>query len=547
MATVVKRGRGRPRKGSQPPPKKQEVSLSSATGQFYDTPTPLSSLGSNHALQTPEVKAFLFNGMSTRYKAKLMEADRFYTSMFNPDAQELQCNELNPSPKIPDCKQTVISQDEFYSKVPLSSSIQLALDTEKTMNVTAGSSLPFPANEAVRYGRIINSGGLPLATVWDPEPVDGGQYLYVSMVASDPSELSSASQHINRLALGRASSFDAAIVVYRYDLASHDLEPVKHILLERGAATSIKWLVQGHLLSIVFTDGTCGIVKTDAKFLKGEFTKLKKCSTEISLQEEDLTILCSTWTSAQTVLVGTMQGCIAEFDITSSDPLYVLPLSMPSITGMASDYGDELFGPAPTLNRANSVLVSTGALEVCLIDLADPSLLIGGPKTRVPATTVQYSSLNNGFFYADSTRALRFSSVRNSSATLKVKTNDEPPLSVASSDFSPLVLAGCNNGAVRLANFWDSIAPPSKSKHQGAVRLYKLEVVDDHLRLDLGYKFTNDEVVAKKYYAYPNTVAATSCAMANSPTSNNIIATTYGSGVIIVETLQQVKQTFTNI
>ncbi|VEU20720.1 DEKNAAC101548 [Brettanomyces naardenensis] len=415
--------------------------------------------------------------------------------------------------------------------------------------------LQLPDGASMRRGFVVNCGGLPIASTWLDKPLSGKNvhYFFVSVISTDlpgPSGLSSTK--LDRLSITSFSTYTAGLIIYRFDNLGQSLSPCRHILLDHGAIIELKWLPSSDtnfsLLACVFSDGTAAVIKVTESFLSGPdlYSKLVSSSVQLSLDSESLKILCCTWTSHKTLLVGTTEGCVAEFDITNpSKPLFILPLCVPSVLSMQSDYGTGIFGPEPVPDRSNNILLSSGDLDVLLLDLSNPSQLIEGAKFREPLSNIVYSALINGFIYADGTRSLKFSTVRDSSTNVKLKVYDEAPQCCSCSDYSPLVLAGCANGSVRILNVYQHLGQPLKSSNAGSLRLYKLDVLDsdtEQYRLNLGYSVNKKEELTNEYSAYENAIGVTSCSMCNSPESHNVIGCTYGGGLIVVEVLQSVVQ-----
>ena len=206
-----------------------------------------------------------------------------------------------------------------------------------------------------------------------------------------------------------------------------------------------------------------------------------------------------------------------------------------------------MYGSGPCRYRSDNVFLSSGDLNVFLLDLNDSERVIEGPKFRIPVSNVYYSSLLNGFLYIDGTRTLKYSTVRDSSTTLKIRVYDEPPQSVGCCDYSPLVITGCSNGDVRLLNICNHISQPLKSENAASLRIYKLATVregSDQFQLNLGYSVDRTDEPTTEYHPYENSLTVTSCSMMNRPDTNNIIFTSYANGLIIAEQLQDVKQEY---
>ncbi|QPG75230.1 hypothetical protein FOA43_002580 [Brettanomyces nanus] len=514
---------------------------------------------SNHGSYNPEVKILHFNGMSARFKCKYKAAlDFAFTNNFTPDTTATGKYNYNAYPSVSslqlkECVMTPVDIASFHVQLPLNSTFDLAINDGAPVQMNSGQSQGFPSDSQMRQGLAVNCGGTPIASTWLPLQLDSKLYLFASVVSaadSSPNELSSVK--LNCLSLSNFSPFTAGLLIYEYNPEGQVLSCIKKILLDHGAITEFKWLLSDdgdqRLLACVFSDGNASIMKIDKQFLTSpKYSKLTKSSLELSLKSEELHILSCTWTSNSTLLVGTTEGCVAEFDIASTTPRFIFSLSAPSVLSVQSDYTNGIFGKEPPLKRSDNVLISTGDLNVILLDLSNPSQAVDGPRFRVPISNITYSSLMNGFIYADGTRTLKYSTVRDSSTSVKLRVYDEPPQSTCCSDYSPLVLAGCANGSVRILNVYRMLSQPLKSVNAASLRLYKLDSLladGDQFRLNLGYQIDRKEETTTEYHAYSNALTVTSCSMVNNATDNNVIACTYAGGLILVESLQSVKQSF---
>ncbi len=539
--------------------------------EYFSTPQLLSynpwhSTTSNgsHNSYNPEVKFMHFNGMTKQYKAKFKASSFGFTNFFSPDIKETSGRKYNAFPSFPDsisnCVEEPLEASIFQSKVPLSSTFDLRVNTNSLVKLTRNSSLKFPKDENMRTGCVLNCGGLPITSVWFDKRLSSDKsnicYLFVSVMPTKqtvPSKLSSTD--LKSLSLSDFDSFDSTLIVYRYDTDEQLLQPVKNILTEHGAIIEMKQLLssdlESSLIACVNSDGTAFVVKVDEAFLKGpRYSRLVKPSITLCFTEKDLSlkILCCSWTSRHTILVGTSEGCVAEFDITDTNqPLYILPLHVPSVLAVQSDYGSDLYGPEPCKPRSDNIFLSSGDLNVLLLDLNDPARVIEGPKFRIPVSNVCYSSIINGFIYADGTRTLKYSTVRDSSTSLKIRVYDEPPQSVCCSDYSPLVIAGCSNGNVRLLNFCNHVGQPLKSENAASLRIYKLSTIregGDQFQLNIGYSLDRTDEPTTEYHPYENSLTVTSCSIMDRPDMNNIIFSCYANGLLIVEKLQDVIQEY---
>lgn len=221
----------------------------------------------------------------------------------------------------------------------------------------------------------------------------------------------------------------------------------------------------------------------------------------------------------------------------------------PSVIAMESDYGTGIYGSEAPPERSNNIFLSTGDMNLMLVDLSNPVQSVEGPKFRSPVTEIAYSSFINGYIYVDGTRNLKFSTVRDSCPAIKVKAYDQAPHSVFCSDYSPLILTGCANGAVRIFNFFEHFCQPMKGWTASTLRIYKVSTLKkggNQFRLDLGYHLDQKEDLSNEYQAFDNCLNVTSCSMINNPQDNDIIGCCYASGLIVVEKLQSVHQKYRN-
>lgn len=361
--------------------------------------------------------------------------------------------------------------------------------------------------------RILNAGGLVTAINWSPD----GSHLAIGVVPGDPIEQPAVRSDLSSNSIQRGQGY-----IQIWKMTPEDIE-LEHIV-DTGIPKQLIWRpCSDKEIAVVLQDGGLVIF---APTSSGSLVPRKFCL------KQKATSVC--WKDIRHLVVGTRDGCIAEFVVDEEMPSFVWPVHYSLINDIASG------GP----ERASLIFTSSVDGFCKIIDLNDiRRSQASTPRHKLFSPSVSWCPLVESFVMAEDTGSTKLLPLRNpgiirSGTSL---THHEGMLtSLATSRSHPLIISGASDGSVHVTNTVRRATTTRRTnKVHAEACLWTLECnersgryrfVEKLSPLQAGKHSKTDRITL-----YPKTVAITALDFA--PGSSWFAAAT-ASGIVRVESLE---------
>lgn len=428
-------------------------------------------------------------------------------------------------------------------------SVQPSLESEfSTVELYNHISLPHESHNL--KGFIVNVGGLVSSLSWAPEQDDPTrQFLAVGVVVDHdwtPSSTSSVKQEYSVFA--RTANY-SSIQIYQVNTAHDDgnsVNLVATVCSNYGNVVQLAWK-PGHaprqrgdvgILAACFLDGRVRLfhIFTDSACVHYEMQRpLREYSLETA-------ITCIAWRHDGILVVGSADGCIAEFDLYDSSPegiypSYVFPVHYSLVTSISTGYPN------------NNDLIYTTSTDGYnqLVDVKDirRSQVISS-RFKGYSTCSAYCYHINSFLSLEdafTTKAAPIRKVNMLQGATTLTRHEGSITTLATSFLHPIALSGASDGTLQVGNYLRRVTISRRISNQvykyGKLWTFQASERDGTFRfIDL---FSPKEFVKQsasgRMTIYPRTVAITALDWNPSIVSANWYAAGLGAGLLRIEAL----------
>lgn len=382
-------------------------------------------------------------------------------------------------PAIPDCE---ISQCDSF---PLDGDCNVKFNNDPEFVLKSEERIKIPANSRDRrLGLILNCGGIPLSVKWFKSSMSNApfQFLAISVVPRNTSS--------EKLAMASAVQFESFIQIYRMDLATTEISLFKTLRIPFGAITSMEWLPcdsvcgpgeeQG-VLCAVCSDGALRLMKMVFSHEENSHNKsfvVEKPS--LTLRIPDTKITCFDFVSQTKILAGTLNGCIAQFDVTETSPLcFVHKLNINIVSSVSTSFPDALYSNGELSQQV--VFVASAESVNLVLDLKDlRNLNTESARSKGAIYQCAYVPMTRSFVYADNSLQAKLATKKFSQSIMNMVKHDSLISSFGVSSLHPLIISGSSDGAIKLSNVARRALASKHSSEMSAVHLWNIQYSQMH-------------------------------------------------------------------
>lgn len=483
---------------------------------------------------------------------------------------DYRLNSAKENPKL----QHLFSTDTFHTLENIElfpmTSLNLKLDREITVSfnddlptlLQPGYLMNFPYNETnLRCGYIFNTGGVPITMEWCPLQINGSKYLFLVSTSKDAD-------------ISEFSNSQSILTIIEYNKENALFRVNKNIIINaiiKELEFSFVSTDKLSLLSLTLSTGCVEVWKVDEGLLCKEDNSISKFNyytindsrkITFKIDQPNVMITTSSFTSADNICVATNTGLIALFSISNKRLLYMVSTRIPGITCLKSSFPDDencdtfdLFisscepyayiGNFPFFNERKSLSNTFRIEELC-----------SNHREWTYAKSVAYVNTARSFLSVEIPGSIQRTAPRNKSEATRLKIlNDGEINSFCCQNFYKnglkqsgfMLVSGHTNGSLRLSNLFNTLSVFDK-KHPFTLKLLQLhQMQDKSFKIDLSYsadktgelppsKDKQSQLTLSKFrtlrFSYDADIQPSKITMVE-----NVLATSWGNGLVLIENL----------
>lgn len=553
----------KPRKSHAKKPKTNNITLEGLEAEYTSKhlaqtfPAELSfikSYGNTH----PVLKQF-FNIQTSRlecgFTPSVLEHEPL-AHAFNTNLDGLFS--LDHYSKLEAMKLEPIALSDFYSTLQLNRKVEFQFNANEAITLNAMNISNFPNNPSnLRYGTVFNTGGLPLVAEWCPLLLNGKKFLFVCVVDENTD-------------LSEFSNKCCCLTVIEYNQEAFKIN--KQILCNR-IIKEINFSFASDstsLMQLTLSNGTVEVWKIDSDFLLSEshelnYYRVLSGPKVLSIPNKTILITTSSFSSTNTLLIGTNHGHVGQFTIDSGKLDYLFSAKLPSITTIKN------LLPVNGHNDSLCAFLSSADFACYLINLPSPNkktcimnnikimeVTQGNRELHFGRNTISLHSMNS-FLTIESPSSIRKVTVDNPSNVSKIKISSDNEITCLACQKTNInglqndgfiLVTGHTNGSVRLLNYLNVLSNLDKKQNPSTIRLMQMNKFnsnDDKFWLDLSYSADRigdapasqtkpKQLSVSKQRSLREVKHKSLCALSIAM-KDNTIASCWGNGLIVIEDL----------
>ncbi|ODV93782.1 hypothetical protein PACTADRAFT_82278 [Pachysolen tannophilus NRRL Y-2460] len=465
--------------------------------------------------------------------------------------------------------QFLLKFEEFDKLFPLHNKLNLNFNSDENnilLQPGAASYFPIIKSSNIRQGFVLNTGGLPISSSWFTEPIEFNQNFspsqYLAISLSNKFDITNQSLSLFNEPKNSLKEEYGGLHIYTLNSENFQLSLIKSYIFQFGIMFSLKWLPwknksDPNIIGIVVgicTDGTIRFLKIPKHTSKDpEFILIKEASFTIAIPETKITAF--DFISNKSIIAGTSDGCILEYNLETKSPSFVHPLLTHHITSITTNYSDYYFDHDPSFSSSgeyqlSNKIIFVGSLDTnIIVDLNDLRNLISFPsKNKTFLSQSCYSPRLDTFAINEGSQLTKIFTKRDSAYCQNILKSEGTTSALASSRLHPMIINGSSDGEANMCNAIGRIISTKKnalSSNFPTVRLFKLEYSSKLDKYRLVTNHATNTVSLKElglnFQFHPPQICVNSVAWNENTTHPNWYCATTCSGLVIIESLMSAE------